>query len=304
MGKLPAPGVCPALSEAIFHAIVRGLFFEARVPNGSIIDAGAHMGFEACFYAGLAPQRTVHAVEPLSSNVAFMRRQYGKSHPNVRPLLGGLGSSSHNLALGRDAHRVAGVQLSLTHTHYKVINGTAADDDGPTHRKTVRVRTVDDLFAQRWAGEHLGFMHLDVQGGELEVLRGAMVTLKRDQPLFSVELDVHRNYSYSVELLNCLSNGGYHALLIDEECGVNLDCRNILALPKSRSALFAGSPTIKDAYTAGQLVSVDNTSLFQYAYPCCKPGRSCCPSRSNCCTASLVDKWLQTNYKPSRKANR
>ena len=97
MGKLPPPGACPALSEPLFRAIVGGLFFEARVPNGSIIDADAHMGFESCYYAGMSPLRTVHAVEPLSSNVAFMKRQYSRSHPNLTPLLGGLGSSTSTL---------------------------------------------------------------------------------------------------------------------------------------------------------------------------------------------------------------
>ena len=81
----PSPGACPALSETLFRAIVGGLFLEARVPNGSIIDAGAHMGFESCYYAGMSPLRTVHAVEPLSSNVAFMKRQYSRSHPKSDP---------------------------------------------------------------------------------------------------------------------------------------------------------------------------------------------------------------------------
>ena len=229
MGKQPPPGACPALSEPLFRAIVGGLFLEARVPNGSIIDAGAHMGFESCYYAGMSPLRTVHAVEPLSSNVAFMKRQYSRSHPNLTPLLGGLGSSTRTLELGRDARRVAGVQLSLTRSSYKALDRSPVDDGDRQRGRTVTVRRVDDLFTQRWAGERLGFMHLDVQGGEQDVLRGAMATLMRDQPLFSVELDVQQNHSYSKELLSIIHDAGYRAVLIEEVCGVNLDCRNILA---------------------------------------------------------------------------
>ena len=138
MGKLPSPGACPALSEPLFRAIVGGLLLEARVPNGSIIDAGAHMGFESCYYASMSPRRTVHAVEPLTSNVAFMRRQYSLSHPNLAPLLGGLGSSTHTLELGRDARRVAGMQLSLTRTSYKALGRSAAGDGGTQWNRDLR----------------------------------------------------------------------------------------------------------------------------------------------------------------------
>ena len=301
MGKLPSPGACPALSEPLFRAIVGGLFFEARVPNGSIIDAGAHMGFESCYYAGMSPLRTVHAVEPLSSNVAFMKRQYSRSHPNLTPLLGGLGSSTSTLELGRDARRVAGVQLSLTRSSYKALGRSPVDGGGKQWSRTVTVRRVDDLFTQLWAGERLGFMHLDVQGGELDVLRGAMATLTRDQPLFSVELDVQQNHTYSKELLSIIHDAGYRAVLIEEVCGVNLDCRNILALPRSRSALFADSPTLNLAYAAGRLVPVDEGSVLQHAYPCCEPGRACCRSARSCCTASAVDNWLRLRNLPPRR---
>ena len=300
MGKQPSPGACPALSEPLFRAIVGGLFLEARVPNGSIIDAGALMGFESCYYAGMSPLRTVHAVEPLSSNVAFMKRQYSRSHPNLTPLLGGLGSSTRTLELGRDARRVAGVQLSHTRSLYKALDRSPVDDGDKQRGRTVTVRRVDDLFTQRWAGERLGFMHLDVQGGELDVLRGSMATLTRDQPLFSVELDVQQNHSYSKELLGIIHDAGYRAVLIEEVCGVNMDCRNILALPRSRSALFADSPTLNLAYAAGHLVPVDGTSVLQHAYPCCGPGRACCRSARSCCTASTVDDWFRLHNLPPR----
>jgi len=291
MGKPPKPGLCPALSEAIFRAIVGGLFLESRVPNGSVVDAGAHMGFESCFYAAAAPLRTVHAVEPLPSNVVFMRRQYGSSHPNLAPFNGGLGSTTRVLHLGRDARRVAGVQLSLTRSSYR--SGGGADE-----KSAVTVRRIDDLMAQQWAGETLGFMHLDVQGGELDALQGAMATLARDQPIFSVELDVHKNHSYSKELLDAVNAAGYDAVLIEEVCGVNMDCRNILALPRSRSSLFADSLTLNLAHAAGRLVPIDGASVLHHAYPCCTPGRACCRTENNCCTTRAVGDWLRSKNMP------
>ena len=44
---------------------------------------------------------------------------------------------------------------------------------------------VDQLFATQW-NERLGFAHWDTEGNELDILRGAVGTLRRDAPIFTV----------------------------------------------------------------------------------------------------------------------
>ena len=59
---------------------------------------------------------------------------------------------------------------------------------------------VDQLFATQW-NERLGFAHWDTEGNELDILRGAVGTLRRDAPIFTVEVVVHKSQQYTAILL-------------------------------------------------------------------------------------------------------
>ena len=81
-----------------FNSIVAGLLFAEQRLDGSIVDAGAREGHNACFYAVTAPTRTVHAIEPIRANYRIINKLYsGRS--NLRPLLAGLGSAHGALDL-------------------------------------------------------------------------------------------------------------------------------------------------------------------------------------------------------------
>ena len=46
------PSVCPKpLAETLLSSIIGGLLLEGRVPNGSVVNAGAARGDFSCFYA-------------------------------------------------------------------------------------------------------------------------------------------------------------------------------------------------------------------------------------------------------------
>lgn len=78
-----------SLHERRLRAIVSGLMREGALPDGSIIDAGANDGEEACRYAAEQPFRIVHALDPLAANInATLRRWYASPfHPANRPQL-------------------------------------------------------------------------------------------------------------------------------------------------------------------------------------------------------------------------
>ena len=95
--RCPAPEV-----EPLLRSLIGGLFAESGlVPPGSVIDAGANSGEEACYYAERQPQRLVHAVEPVTANVRHIQRLWGSRFPNLRVLRGALGSVNR---LVRDQH--------------------------------------------------------------------------------------------------------------------------------------------------------------------------------------------------------
>ena len=205
------------------------------------MDAGANSGEEACYYAERS-QRVVHAIEPLASNVAYIKQHYGRHLPNLHTLLGGLGSQSGLVLAERSAIRRCqrnvgcapsqsapghapgiGLQISGTQHVSKIINATDEVAAGPG---AFRVHRIDDLFDAAkglWRGERLGFAHFDVEGAELDVLNGARATIARDRPVFTTECFVHNHANDTIELLRAIHELGYRSFLVEEQCGAR--CR-------------------------------------------------------------------------------
>ena len=85
---------------------------------------------------------------------------------------------------------------------------------------------------------------------------------------------------YTRQLMQLLASAGYRALLVDEVCGKRSDCRNLLALPLSRSASFAAlghdePGVLERALASGALRTVNATSIAEHVVPCCAHGVPC-----------------------------
>ena len=150
---------------------VVGLFAEGLISNGSIVDSGANLGEWSCLYAAAAPSRTVHAIEPVALNVKHIQRTYTKDFPNIKPRVGALGSA-------------AATFLPPPNILLETRAGSMVTSDNMGRRLNASARAgtfsvlrLDDVFSD----ETLGFAHLDVEGGELEALRGGAAVMARDR---------------------------------------------------------------------------------------------------------------------------
>lgn len=247
--------ICQPNHEIILNSIVAGLVLEGRVPAGSFLDAGANTGEWACLYASLVPDRVVHALDPSRRNVALMKQRYVTLRPNMRPRFAGLGGSQRWVDAGP---RKNFWRAQLEHVH-RWPSASAYNDT----RTTFQILTIDELFAS----ERLGFMHLDVEGSELDVLRGGTEVLVRDRPVFTVELHVEQDANYTRALLELIDLNRYDAFLVDEHCGMRRDCRNLICLPRpphnspDKVSRFAGSATLNLAVAARSLFAVNVDSV-------------------------------------------
>ena len=155
---------CPKpTTELKLNSIIAGLFLEQNMPAGSIIDVGALDGAFACFYARVAPDRIIHALDPFPSNVESFRRRYAITFPNIHPMVAALGEARSVVSLGRLAKVQANgafTQLSDIHLAKAAQKPTAASPEAAT----VPIYAADDLFKTKWSGERLGFAHIDVEG--------------------------------------------------------------------------------------------------------------------------------------------
>ena len=196
-------------AELILNELIRSIALEGLIPEGSVIDAGANQGQDTCAFASMMPTRTVHGLDPLQRNIASLKELCG-SNPNVRPLLGGLGAAEQTLHVPASKSRYGGQQISIasrtsgespigkgTRDGVAVLNVIEYNNTG----QEFHVWPVDQLFATQWRDERLGFAHWDTEGNELDILRGAVGTLRRDAPIFTVEIVVHKSPQYTVALL-------------------------------------------------------------------------------------------------------
>ena len=310
----PRTSRCPIPNtEPLLVAIVRGLFAEGAMPPGSVVDAGANDGSEACVYAESSPDRVVHAVEPLKSNIAAIHRlRKAVNLSNIHPLMAGLGNASTAVLpavklpaqpIGPPPDEPAQLRRRRRRrllSNSQITTASHLHSHFPVHR-------LDDLFAATWADERLGFAHFDLEGFELSVLHGARRTIERDRPIFTAEIFVHNRPRLTAAVLRFAEvELAYRAYVVEEQCGMPADCRNALFVPKELVPLLRRSPTLDIAANSGFLIPTDADTVSALAYgPVCdaRDGTNACCGGKNattfedggtgwCCKNACVQRWL------------
>ena len=151
--------------QRVFDLAVSECAWRLLRPGDRVIDAGANIGYMSLLFAGrVGPHGIVHSFEPHPEVGATLEANVARAAAR-RVVV-------HHCALGG-----ARGEASLFESDYFAINqGTAsianvpAEADAPhSRRHQVSVERLDDLFPD----ESFTLMKVDVEGFELEVLKGA-----------------------------------------------------------------------------------------------------------------------------------
>lgn len=147
--------------------------------------------------------------------------------------------------------------------------------------------SVDRLFHD----QPLGFAHFDVEGEELNVLRGAVHVIRRDRPVFTVELHVHQSHSETQALLSFIAHLGYSSFMVESDgpCGLRFDCRNLICVPHERSEALRSVRRHLHSY---DVLPVNASTIIEFAHPCCKPYGACCPDGP----VPMSEAWTAQNH--------
>ena len=134
-----------------------------------VVDGGANAGQFARAMAETFPEARVVSFEPLPDVAARFRAHLG-GEPRVRLVEAALGAEAGTLAFGRNAYSLASSALPVA----------AGDGLVQPHTETVEVpvTTLDTALADTDVPPS-ALLKLDLQGFELEALRGAGATLGR-----------------------------------------------------------------------------------------------------------------------------
>jgi FkbM family methyltransferase len=160
-------------------------------PARLAVDVGANYGVYSFFLARLA--RQVVAYEPNPDLVAFLRRSVA-GNVQVRPC-----------AL---SDREGSAVLRIPVQNGKEIHGwgslTAAAPGGAERAVTVSTRRLDDE-----AHIDVGFLKIDAEGHEMQVLEGGLATIRRDKPRMLIEIEARFHDGSVAQTLAFVANLGY-----------------------------------------------------------------------------------------------
>lgn len=203
--------------EPLLHELMTLLFAQSLL-GGAVLDAGAHTGTDACYFAKLDEERKVYAVEPLMRNINVLKRQYHYI-PNIHVVRAALGSRTRKVS-----------EDQVHNAHHMLFQIHHVGDAEAYTKRQFYVKRVDDMFLHT----PLAFARIDVEGAELDILRGANVTLRRDSPVLAIELDPVARLRHANKILGMFTETyGYHAFFVPERAG-DKNQRNVLFLPVGR----------------------------------------------------------------------
>jgi len=208
----------PLFKKESYIFILCNLFHERKLAklleklldmtDGCIIDAGAYIGDSFLLLAKQHQDRTFYMIEPSKKNVDFIKQVKTR---NVR---------------------VAQALLSDGNHHYSSVNEHEPNASYKQNEENgIRSIKVDDLIHEK-----VGIMHYDVEGMELEVIKGSLKLIKRDNPIVIVE-SLGRHQDKTNEIIYLMKEMKYKTLLIDESCNTFdifdlAKCRNYVFVPE------------------------------------------------------------------------
>jgi FkbM family methyltransferase len=203
-------------------------------PGMTFLDVGANDGIYAVFAASrVGPDGTVWAFEPSAREVARLQFNLDLNHLSVRVFPIALADVS-----GQANLTVAGYE----HEAHNTLGAFAYQGIEAKGAETVVVRQLDAVIQDNPV-PRIDVIKLDVEGAELRVLRGAILTLERYRPylLFEVsEKSLHHQNSTREELLTLLQSQRFCLYSFDPLTGLPMPASpgvysdNMIAVPAEK----------------------------------------------------------------------
>lgn len=178
-------------------------------PGDVLVDGGANIGLFSLIAArAVGPGGRVLACEPAPGTMALLRANVAiNGFAWVEP---------HEVAL---ADRSGSESLAVFEAGSGLSSFAPLDRDG--RRVEVAVTTLDELTAE--ITRPVTVVKLDIEGAEARALRGAADLIRRDRPLFMVEIEpdhLARQGASVADLQAVMGDGGYRAFAMTSAAGL------------------------------------------------------------------------------------
>jgi FkbM family methyltransferase len=187
-------------------------------PGDIALDIGANVGAHTVFLSHMVGKRgRVLAFEPLPANIHALNETLRRRarHPNVAILPVAVGNSALNA--GIVTLKIPGDDLTQASL---ALQTTGSWEGKPAVREVAVPLTSLDTSKDVQSLSHIDLVKIDVEGGELDVLRGGSQTLSRHLPLIYCEAydKWQASFGYGpADLLSFARSLGYPAARVFSE---------------------------------------------------------------------------------------
>lgn len=167
---LARPACWKALAAGVAPAVEHRAVLQALQVDG-VIDVGANRGQFTLACSLAMPDVPIVAFEPIPEEARTYRRVHGHN-PRVKLIESALGEAKGTAMLHLSISADSSSLLPIGKKQTELFENT-----GEIGTIKVQIQRLDDL-SEHWAGRTRQLLKIDVQGYELNVLRGAVETLK------------------------------------------------------------------------------------------------------------------------------
>ncbi|WP_233707370.1 FkbM family methyltransferase, partial [Helicobacter cetorum] len=146
-----------------------------------ILDVGANIGNHSLYFALECKATKILAFEPICSTFEILEKNIVLNHLQniITPLNVGLSNKSINASIVADSR--FGNTIGF---HSDNIGGTNLTQD---ENGAFKLIALDSINLKDYGFERLDFIKIDVENHEIEMLEGALETLKKYRPIIFIE---------------------------------------------------------------------------------------------------------------------
>ena len=171
------------LDPDIFEPEISHLIQRLIKPDHIVLDIGANMGAHTVAFARAAHNGHVYAFEPvpeMAKRLSHNCRLNGTD--NVTLMTCGLGDRDGTLDMNVN---VGGPGMEGTSSLTRTVHVESHPEWYET--RTVPIRRLDDVVAELAPTNRIGFVKIDTEGFETQIIEGGMETLRKNRPIMIVE---------------------------------------------------------------------------------------------------------------------
>lgn len=169
-------------------------------PGDICVDVGCHKGEILRWMKEFAPGARHYGFEPLPDLFEALKHTTGTDY------------RLHNLALSKYQGKATFTQVVNNPAYSGFRKRTYKTDQEETREIKVSVDTMDNIIPEE---EQISLIKIDVEGAELEVLEGAVNTIKRSKPLIIFEHGVGASDHYKTTPADIYG-------LLHDQCGMQV----------------------------------------------------------------------------------